>query len=324
MIRKYFDFLYESSRNDVIGKYRSIGEYVEKEFGDDEYALNIISQHTKDIDPTIRLANAINLLPEDTQKLIVDQITKHRDGESEEPAEVTAYTDANLSEGMELSGKNMFKCFLKVMTALGHKDTKPNWGKTPDTFLIFFQTVPTDVMVVRNIMSRYAHFDQFINSIDYTHNECQLYYGIKADGNFEYGISTEDQTIPMGLFRVSKGIFNWLVTLDSPSASNLKREMISLDSGKIQLLGLIKSEMLKFKGDLASQSQMRPEIHDGIITFGMKGVGRWSSGAMEPEDLETVKKSVKNYLSKYRWSEKIQVSVRPGTDFWLFINIRIK
>lgn len=321
MIRKYFDFLRESRITD---KYHSMGEYIEKEFGDDEYALNIVSQHTKDIDPTIRLANAVNLLPEETQNLILDLITKHREGETEEPTEVTAYVDVNLSESVIVSGKNMFKCFMKVLTALGQKDTKPVWEKTPDTFLIFFRTIPIDTIVVNSVMSRYSYFDTFIKSIDYTHNECHLYYGIKTDGNFEYGISTDDQVIPVGQFRISKGIFNWLITLDSPSASNLKREMIGLDPTRLFLLGTIKMEMLKFRSDFQSQSQMRPEIHDGVITFGYSGVGRWNSGVMEPEDLDRVKQSVKTYLSKYRWSEKIQVSVRTGSNFWLFVNIRIK
>ncbi len=33
-------------------------------------------------------------------------------------------------ESQIIAGKNTFKCFLKVLTALGLKDTKPNWEKT--------------------------------------------------------------------------------------------------------------------------------------------------------------------------------------------------
>jgi hypothetical protein len=318
MIRKYFDFIIESNDR------KNIGEYVEKEYGDDEYALSIISQYTKDIDPTIRLSNAFNMIPEDTQDLILDLIKRHREGESPEPAEVTTYTDVNLSESSEQSGKNIFRCFLKVMTALGFKDIATDWASAPDDYLIFFRTTPMDTMVVKTTMSRYSYFDRFINSVDYTHNECRLYYGIKCDGTFGYGISTDDQTIQMGLFLITKGIFNWLVTLDSPSAKNLKREIIPLDSAKISLMGKIKSEMSKFDFGIPNSSKMKPEIVDGIITFGYKGIGGWKDGVLNPEDLDSMKKSIKNFLSRYRWSEKIQVSVSVGNDFWILIRVRIK
>ena len=146
-------------------------------------------------------------------------IEDNRSGnEEQKEPEVSAYTGANLSESTEQGGKNLFKCFLKTLTALGLKDTNINWSKTPDDYIMCFVTNDISVQNVKLIMTRYRQFDLVVNSIDYKHNECQLYYGIKVDGTFQYGIKTEDQNLVIGKFKITKGLFNWLLVLDSPSA----------------------------------------------------------------------------------------------------------
>ena len=91
MIKKYLQFINENI-NDIKSKYHTVGEYVEKLAENDEYALNIIAQHTKDIDSDIRIANAINTLDDETQSLIVKLIEDHKNGtEDHKDAEVISY-----------------------------------------------------------------------------------------------------------------------------------------------------------------------------------------------------------------------------------------
>jgi hypothetical protein len=319
MIKNYNQFIRESFNG-----FRTIGEYIESISKNNDYALNIISQYTQDIDPTIRLANAINLLDKSTQDFIIKMIQDHKNGteEQKEPV-VSAYTDANLLEANEvIAGKNLFKCYLKVFTALGLKDTKPDWEKTPESFLIYFKTGLVDVNVVKSVMARYRQFDTFINEINYTHNECQLYFGIKCDSTFEYGIGTEDQIIPIGKFKLTKGILNWILTLDSPSAINLKRELLHLDINKIALFCKIKNEMKNFIPG-SSEKKMNPQINGDIITFGYYGIGKWDNGKIDMGELENTKSNFKTFLSKYKWAERVQVSV-TSNQFWLYLNIKLK
>jgi len=319
MIKNYNQFIRESFNG-----FRTIGEYIESISKNNDYALNIISQYTQDIDPTIRLANAINLLDKSTQGFIIKMIQDHRNGteEQKEPV-VIAYTDANLLEANEvIAGKNLFKCYLKVFTALGLKDTKPDWEKTPESFLIYFKTGLIDVNGMKSVMSRYRYFDTFINEINYTHSECQLYFGIKCDSTFEYGIGTEDQIIPIGKFKLTKGILNWILTLDSPSAINLKRELLHLDISKIALFCKIKNEMKNFVPG-SSEKKMNPQLNDDIITFGYYGIGKWDNGKMDTGELENVKNNFKIFLAKYKWAERVQVSV-TSNQFWLYLNIKLK
>ena len=322
MIKKYIQFINENL-NDIRRKYNTVGEYVERLSENDDYALNIISQYTKDIDSDVRISSAINTLDEDIQLHIVKMIEDHKNGtEDNKNAEVISYTDANLSESNESGGKNLFKCYLKVFTALGFKDTKINWDQTPDDFLMFFISNQIDISNVKMIMSRYRQFDMTINSMDYKHNECQLYYGIKCDGTLQYGIKTEDQNLVVGGFKINKGIFNWLLVLDSPSASNMKRELILLDINKLLLLCKIKNEVKKFNPG-QTEKRSNPSISSDIMTFGYYGLGRWNNGKMESDDLDAVKNNFRIFLSKYKWVDKIQISV-TANQFWTYLNIKIK
>lgn len=324
MIKRYLQFISESNIDDIRNEYHSVGEYIESNFGDDEYVLNLVGQHTKDIDSSIKLGNAINMLDDKKQQFILDSIESYRRKEEPEEPKISAHTDANLLEANEISqsGKFLFKCFLKALTAMGQKDISPKWDKTPDDYLIYFLSNSMDVEFVKSIMSRYTQFGTAIGSIEYTNNECQLFFGIKTDSSFSYGIVTEDNIIPIGLFKISKGVFNWMVTLDSPSAHSLKRELISLDFNRLLLCGRIKEEMKKFNPG-ESQHKMKPTINGGVITFGYYGVGNWSNGQLNTEDLTNIKNSFMSFLSKYKWSEKIQVSV-TANQFWLYLNIKLK
>jgi hypothetical protein len=228
-----------------------------------------------------------------------------------------------ISESIDISGgKNLFKCYLKVFTALNLKDTKPDFEKTPEIFLIYFRSNPVSIDILKSIMNRYQQFNTFISGINYEHNDCQLYFGIKCDSTFEYGISSEDQVIPIGKFKLSKGILNWLVTLDSPSAINLKREIVHLDINKISLFCKIKNEMKNF---LPGQSEKKtsPKINGEIISFGYYGIGKWENGKIDMNNLNDIKSKIKIFLSKYKWADRIQVSV-TSNQFWIYLNIKIK
>jgi hypothetical protein len=106
--------------------------------------------------------------------------------------------------------------FLKSFLGhLGLKDTKIDWQLIPEQFLIYFQSPQLNLEDIKSIMSRFQQFGIFINQIDYRQNEAQLYFGIRVDATFEYGLLGEEQNLPIGRFKLTKGIINWILTLDS-------------------------------------------------------------------------------------------------------------
>ena len=313
MIKTYNQFVKES-----FGGFRTMGEYIESLSKDNDYALNIISQYTQDIDPSIRIANVINLLPKSTQELILKLIIDEKTG-NEEPkeADIIAYTSANLNESADsLAGKKIFQCFLKVITALGQKEISYNSEKTPKDFVFYFETNLLPVEDVKSVMSRYQYFDSKINEIEYTFNLCNLYYGIKNDKKFEYGIKTEDNFIIIGQFNLSKSILRYFLNLTSPSSKGLKKQIATLDINQLSLLGRIKQEMENFiPGPF--EKKMKPNIIDNIISFGYYNLN------VDPNQLENLKNNLRSFLMQHKWSERIQFNVNLS-DHWVFVNIKLK
>ena len=313
MIKNYNQFIKESFNG-----FRTMGEYIESLSKDNDYALNIISQYTQDIDPSVRIANAINLLPKSTQELILKLIIDEKTG-NEEPkeADIIAYTSANLNESVDsLAGKKIFQCFLKVITALGQKEISYNSEKTPKDFVFHFETNLLPVEDVKSVMSRYQYFDSKINEIEYTFNLCNLYYGIKNDKKFEYGIKTEDNFIIIGQFNLSKSILRYFLNLTSPSSKGLKKQIATLDINQLSLLGRIKQEMENFiPGPF--EKKMKPNIIDNIISFGYYNLN------VDPNQLENLKNNLRSFLMQHKWSERIQFNVNLS-DHWVFVNIKLK
>jgi hypothetical protein len=316
-LKKYNRFILESSSND----FDTIGEYIEKLAEDNEYALNIISQYTKDIHSNIRLANAINLLDEFTQNLIIDLILKDKKGEEPGEAEITTHTDIDLLESNEIGGKNLFKCFLKIITALGFKNIKPNWEVTPDIFLMYFNTDFVDYNTLKSVSIRYKYFDDIINSSK-DGNKYRLYYGIRNDMFFEYGLQIDDLAIKYGQFKITKSIINYLAQLTSPSSISLRMLFNDIDYDKLNLFSKIKKEMLSFNPGYTEKKSL-PIITDNIITFAYYGIGKWDNGVMDIGEVENVKTNFRNYILKFKWSEKVQYSITTS-EFWLKINIKVK
>ena len=313
MIKNYNQFIKESFNG-----FRTMGEYIESLSKDNDYALNIISQYTKEVDPTVRVANAVNLLPKSTQELILKLIRDEKTG-NEEPkeADIIAYTSANLNESLDVvAGKKVFQCFLKVITALGQKEISYNPEKTSKDFIFYFETNLLPVEDVKSVMGRYEFFDKFINNIDYTFNNCNLYYSIKLDGKFEYGIRTEDQYIIIGQFKITSGVLKYFLNLSSPSARSLKKQISTLNLNHLFLIGKIKQEMENFVPG-SFEKKMKPNVIDNVISFG------YFNQSADQNQIETIKDNLRSFLLQFKWSDRIQFNVNPS-DHWVFVNIKLK
>src|ERR1022692_3087528 len=91
-----------------------------------------------------------------------------------------------------MAGKGIFASFLKSLTALGKKMTDPNWEKCPADFLLFYHYQDLDSKSVKEIFDRFKSLSRYSDMIDYQQNEVSLYFGVKCDGQFAYGVSYED------------------------------------------------------------------------------------------------------------------------------------
>jgi hypothetical protein len=298
--------------------FRTIGEYIENLSKDNDYAKNIISQYTQDVDPTIRIANVINTLPESTQKLILKLIVDEKsDNEQPKEVDVISYTSANLNESVEtLAGKKIFQSFLKVITALGQKEISQNFGKCPKNFIFYFETNILSVDEVKSVMSRYPYFDNKINQINYIFNDCNIYYGINIEEKFEYGIRTESEFLIFGKFVMTENIIKYFLLLSSPSSKNLKKQLSVLNFKQIQIMGKVKQAMFSFYPP-SFENKPLVTIIDNILSYG------YTKQDLNLNEVENIKSNLKSFLIPFSWSDMIQISVSISNNY-LFLNIKIK
>lgn len=319
MIKKYNQFISESFSKD---NHHSLGEYIEDLSQNDEHIQMIVGQMTGDIDPSIRLSNAVNLLDDLKKVELLKRVENYLngvEGETHIAATVDADTVVPNEPVQESYGRNVLNTFLKCLTALGFKENTPQTNEIPSEFLIFFKFTGVESSKIQGVFSRFKGLQSI--KIDYSHPTMGLYFGIKCDGLFEYGYYY-DELIPIGQFKLTKSIYNQIKLSELKSASGLKKILVNLTFEDIQLMSKIKLEMDKFNPGYFEQ-KMVPQINERTMTFGYYGVGKWDNGQLDLGELENVKGNLKTFLMKYRWSEKILISVQPN-KFWIYIQIKLK
>lgn len=325
VIKKYLDFIKENESN-------SFGEWVEGLMNDD-YVRNIVARYTGDIDSTIRLANAINILSDKEKTDIKYQINKYLENgiEEKEPV-INASTDTSelpeedsISEQVQVeisvAGKGIFNSFLKAITALGRKETTSNPDKCPNDFLIFYHYDNLLSEDVKIIFNRFKSLNRYTDLIDYGRNEVSLYFGIKSNGQFQYGISYES-LITIGEFKLSQSTIKWILSLESKSAYSLKKDLVNLTYNDIIILGKIKTDILTFNPGYHEKKAF-PIINNRVISFGWYGVGKWDNGKLDEGELMNIKNNFNSWVISKKWGTKILVSVNTQS-FWLWIHIKLK
>lgn len=318
MIKNYSNFISEKYEG-----FDTLAEYIEHLAKDNEYALHVISEYTQDINKDVRLANAINSLDERTQKVILDLIlnqnieTRGKDGIS-----VTSYTSTTYNESQQLAGKNIFKCFLKVISALGQKEIQIDWKKCSDEYLSIFVTDHVNFDQMLSVMSRYLYFDNFLKIHNSKTNFTKLYFGVKNNLNIEYGVILNEEKIVLGSFLLTQGTYNFIMTLDLKSSTNLKRFLVSFDLPKLNILSKVKNFMKDyFPGQ--TDNKLEPTINGDIISYGFQGLGKWDNGQIDIGEIDNIKNNLRSSLIQQKWSDKVQFNLSPS-DGWVFINFKIK
>jgi hypothetical protein len=235
----------------------------------------------------------------------------------------TTITDDDIIKESDITiyGKGIFSSFLKVLTSLGQKEIEPNWEKCPNDFLIYYYYPNLKTELVKNIFNRFKSLNRYVDYLNYQNNELNLYCGIRCDGNFEYGIKYEE-SIKLGVFKLTSSAIKWICQLDSKSADSLKKEIINLKHNDIITLGQIKKDMLIYNPGYHEQKS-KPIIKNRVISFGYYGISKWSDGKIDDGELISIKNNFTKYILSKKWGNKILISINPKS-FWIFLNIKLK
>jgi hypothetical protein len=339
MIKKFIEFIKENSEVKGENNFNSLGEWVEYLFdlykSDEEKISNLKSIINKeyniryeddlnDIKSDIRLANAINILDDKTKSEMSSLISNFVKNGSEEREPIVDFStdveDLNESD-ITMSGKNIFKSFLKTITALGKKDQKPNREICPDDFLFYYNYDNIISEDLKQILKRFKSLHIYSDLIPYDSNESSLYYGVKTDGQLEYGLKT-DKIIPIGLFKIGASSIKWLLGLDLKSLQFLKNDIVNWNSSELSTLSKIKLDLITYNpGFFDKKSHFI--ITDKVITIGYYGIGKWDNGKIDIGEFQNLKQNFNNWIINKKWHDKIKYNI-TSNSFWVYFNIKIK
>ena len=317
IIKRYLQFINEDENT-------SLGQWISSLI-EDEYVRNIVARYTQEIDHSIDLENAINLLDKRTQLEIKEQIEEYlQKGIEEKQPDILTSTDTEQLWESEITvaGKGMFASFLKSLTALGQKDCLPNWEKTSNDFLFYYHFSNLQSEIVKSVFMRFKSLSRYLDLVDYQQNEVSLYFGIKCDGNFEYGICY-DNLLPIGQFKLNQSVIKWILSLESKSAFSLKKELVNLTYSDILILGQIKRDIGTFNPGYF-EKKLFPQIKDRVFSFGFYGVGKWDNGQLDQGEFMNIKNNFTTWLISKKWGGKVLISVPQPKSFWFNLHIKLK
>jgi len=328
IIKKYYNFITESlGRVEEIEQDKSIGIWVEDKIKENEDILRIVNNYLTESKPDIEIANAVNLLSdwdkETLVKEIEDVLSDTQEGELTVTASVVNEGITEEIEEIAVAGKNTFNCFLYTLTAFG-ANKEPNWETCPENYYIYW-SYQADKQDLIDVMSRYHSLHNGIKHLEKCKDKCGLYMGISfSDGvvYLDYGIISNNDKLLIGQFKLTNSVIFSLMNKSNKSLASFKKEMKDITINTIKVLMTAKKELLQYKpGNYEQRSRIM--IVNGIMSFGIYGVGKWDGTILDEGEFQNLKQNFKTWLSKYRWSDKIVVSVKPS-NYWVYFSIKIK
>jgi hypothetical protein len=309
MITSFSDFLSESKYDEVAKSHGTIGRWIEKEIGDNPYLRQVTAPFLTGIDPTIRLANAIDMLNDFDKKQVFDTVVRAK-----------SKTNESVREGIEpqlAGGKNVFKSFLKCITSLGLSSVK----KVSTTgFLIRYETHECADDLVQQSMDRFRSLST-IHRTQPSGQNVRLFFGIDHQLILTYGITNPSGTSAVGSFAITKGVMSWIQSLQSKSVSSLKADLFDLHWDDLLLLKKIYKFMSEYP--IGKKDSMQVLFDSGALCFSYYGVSRWDNGVIDPGEHENLKTNLKTRLSTVPWYDRILVKV-SAQNFSISICFKLK
>ncbi len=325
MIKRYIDFIKESSDT-------STGSWVEEKIGDNKDLLKIVNKYINNVDTDISIHNAVNLLSDFDKKALVkeieDTISGHEDhtevevvadvvNENTEVAEVEDVTK------IAISGKYTFNCFLYVLTSL-KANSEPNWKECPKDYYMYW-TTDCEKLELIELLARYRSLETAAKHTQQAVKTSGLFYGISFHNNtvfLDYGVLVDGERILAGQFKLTDSVLVSIMNKPNKSLNSFKKELKDTTIRAIKLIMTIKRELLEYKPS-EYKERSPTQITNGVMSFGLYGIGKWDGMSLDQVEYENIKNNFKTWLSKYSWSEKVLVSVKP-LNHWVYFNIKIK
>lgn len=304
MLTSYFSFMFESGYSECERRSGTIGRWLEERISGDPYLMQVTSPFLKGIDPTIRLANAIDMLSDFDKRQIYDAVVRHgRLRESVEAPEAQS------------GGKNVFRSFLKCITSLGLS----NMEKLPaQGYLLYYQTHEVQDDLAMQSIARFRSLSTLYPATA-GGSAIRMYYGLDSGLAVRYGLVESGQLRELGSFRLTRGQYDWLQGISSPSIAQIKSQLFVVHHDDL----LIFKKVHSFMSDYPLGKGFLTTMDNATMTLVYEGVGKWDNGVVDAGEFSNLKSNLKTALGSQSWHDRILISVRAD-DFRLSISFRVK
>jgi hypothetical protein len=180
--------------------------------------------------------------------------------------------------------------------------------------MIFFQFPVSDKERIKEVFKRFRSLSE--TQVD----QSSLYYGIKENLVIEYGVGDYVTRSPIGMFTLTKGVYDKLMSSGAGALSGLKKvtgEMTFKD------LVLVTSLHRKLKDFRPTTTISCPKIVNRTYIISFKGFGTWNNGIQELEQLQKFRDLVKEHMKDFRNRQFFKLNV-TGDDFWTKVSFHLK
>lgn len=293
-------------------------ETIEKSHIIDHYRKTKDNQVEKNIDTDIRIANAINLMNEYDQMLLVNKIEKTF-GISE-----NTKFELNDTKNTTLLGKSGFNSFLKAVTALSLPDIESDKDNCPNDFFNIFVSEKLNREKLLRVFKRFKSMVDIHDVISDSNDAIRVYFGLKFDVKLfvEYGVILGETRYEVGEYKLTKKYWEMLKERDNKYLKKLQKQISSIDISDLKKLMNIKSDITNFSPGYFHEKS-NPYIEDNMLVQGYYGSGEWNSGSISEESLSIIKKELKKWVSSNKWAKEVLFKAYPD-KFWVWVNIKIK
>ncbi|CAG7580226.1 MAG: hypothetical protein SLAVMIC_00310 [uncultured marine phage] len=339
-VKRYHDFegeeeiiteedIKENKYVDRDEEWGSLGEYVEKfqkavegSEEDEVEFIRIIGKHL-DSKTDIRVANAVDLLNEYDQRLLVKELEDTFFASTNESTMAEEFVE-DIKDNT-ISGKGGFNSFLKVITALNLPEIKPDVDNCPKNFSIIYSFESINKERLVDTLRRFKSLSSGVRIIDnLTDNIVGIYFGLKFESNrfyIEYGILGDDKRYVVGEFKFGSPQYKKMLVNKSKVLKSFQEEMKDVDLKDLKLLMKIKNDFTNFSPGYFHRKS-NAIIKDNVLIQGYYGVGNWNNGVLDKESYDNLKQEFKDWVLTQKWREKVLVNIKPG-KFWVYFKIKM-
>jgi len=264
-------------------KEQSLGEFINS-LSDDEYVIELTNDFIKDIDQSLNLVNAVNLLDEQKKKQLKARIEYYLDNGFIDK-DVETSTSVQITEKY---GKNVFKSFLKVIK------TRKFRKQSDSNFLTLYITDDEEIKnQIRLFKSLEKWYDKYPKS---------MYVGITLDGHLEYGFYTKGVLDKVGYFKLTNTNLKLLNKIEY-----IKEDISDLTYKDIVLYGKIKKDLLEYEPEHYNNKS-------GVLLYDNHLKITFS----DLSELYDNKENFSKFVLSKKWGKKVLISVKSQDNLTFF------